>query len=84
MALDKMLQFKMGRFKDDQGNLILNNAPKKAGTVYVTTDEKAMYVDVDDSTRIRIGDIIQLESAKTATPPFSTDEIGRASCRERV
>lgn len=75
MALDKMLQFKMGRFKDDQGNLTLNNAPKKAGTVYVTTDEKAMYVDVDDSTRIRIGDIIQLESAKLAAPPFSTDAL---------
>lgn len=75
MALDKMLQFKMGRFKDDQGNLTLNNAPKKAGTVYVTTDEKAMYVDIDDSTRIRIGDIIQYESAKLAAPPFSTDAL---------
>lgn len=75
MALDKMLQFKMGRFKDDQGNLILNNAPKKAGTVYVTTDEKAMYVDVDDSTRIRIGDIIQLNSVRNAKPPFSTEAL---------
>ena len=36
----------------------LKNLPstKSAGTIYVTTDERAMYVDVDDSTRIRLGD----------------------------
>lgn len=27
-----------------------------AGTFYVTTDERAMYLDIDNSTRIRIGD----------------------------
>lgn len=26
------------------------------GTIYVTTDERAMYLDIDDSTRIRLGD----------------------------
>jgi hypothetical protein len=47
----KMLQFKMG----------LHDAlptTGKAGTVYVTTDEKAMYVDISDTDRIRLGDII--------------------------
>lgn len=37
---------------------LLANLPaaKAAGTFYVTTDERAMYLDVDDSTRIRLGD----------------------------
>lgn len=36
----------------------LKNLPstKSAGTIYVTTDERAMYVDINDSTRIRLGD----------------------------
>lgn len=74
MALGAQLQFKMGRFKNGE-ELVLNNVAKKAGTVYVTTDEKAMYVDVDDSTRIRIGDIIQLNSVREAQPPFSQDAL---------
>lgn len=56
MAEQKKLQFKMGAFAG------LNAATKKAGTVYVTTDEKAMYVDIDDTTRIRIGDVIQVNT----------------------
>lgn len=37
---------------------LLANLPKtyKEGTFYVTTDEQAIYLDVDGSTRIRIGD----------------------------
>lgn len=37
---------------------LLANLPSTytAGTFYVTTDEKAMYLDVDGSTRIRLGD----------------------------
>lgn len=37
---------------------LLANMPatKSAGTVYITTDERAMYLDVDASTRIRLGD----------------------------
>lgn len=31
----------------------------KAGTIYVTTDERAMYVDISDSQRIRLGDFIE-------------------------
>lgn len=36
----------------------LKNLPstKSAGTIYVTTDERAMYVDINDNTRIRLGD----------------------------
>ena len=33
-----------------------------AGTFYVTTDERAMYLDVDDSTRIRLGDFQEFET----------------------
>lgn len=34
----------------------LSAAPITAGTFHVTTDERAIYLDVDDSTRIRLGD----------------------------
>lgn len=34
----------------------LSTQPKVDGTIYITTDERAMYVDVDSQTRIRIGD----------------------------
>jgi hypothetical protein len=67
---NKMLQFKMGEWTES-----FDSMAKSAGTVYVTTNEKAMYVDVDDNTRIRIGDIIQVESARVAKPPFSTDAL---------
>ena len=37
---------------------LLANLPKSytEGTIYVTTDERAMYLDIDGSTRIRLGD----------------------------
>ena len=37
---------------------LLANLPSTytEGTIYVTTDERAMYLDVDNSTRIRLGD----------------------------
>ena len=48
-----MLNFKMGL----RNNLYdTAKAPITAGTVYVTTDERAMYIDIDESTRIRLGD----------------------------
>lgn len=52
-------------------------AAKTAGTVYITTDEQAMYVDLPkDSTsgelkRVRIGDIIVKDSVRDAKPPFA-------------
>lgn len=41
---------------------LLKNLPaeKVAGTIYVTTDERAMYLDVDASTRIRLGDFNEI------------------------
>lgn len=69
--MDNMLNFKFGQF---------TNLPKakSAGTVYVTTDEQAMYIDLPESheanaeiTRVRIGDIIVKESARDAKPPFA-------------
>lgn len=40
----------------------LKDAPIKEGTIYVTTDERAMYLDVDASTRIRLGDFIEVDN----------------------
>lgn len=48
---------------------------KAAGTVYVTTDEQAMYIDLPNEDgilgRLKIGDIAVVQSAKAAQPPFS-------------
>jgi hypothetical protein len=45
------LQFKMGEYAG------LKNVAKETGTIYITTDEKAMYVDIGtgEHDRIRIG-----------------------------
>lgn len=48
-----MLNFKMGELANLQ-----KLTQKTPGTVYVTTDERAMYLDVDVNTRIRLGDAI--------------------------
>ena len=34
------------------------------GTFYVTTDERAMYLDVSDSARIRLGDFRSLRPSR--------------------
>lgn len=48
---------------------------KAAGTVYITTDEQAMYIDLPNEDgilgRLKIGDIAVVQSAKAAQPPFS-------------
>jgi archaellum component FlaC len=62
-----LLKFKKGLY----ANLPATKAP---GTVYITTDEKAMYVDLDETNRIRIGQIINTTSDKL-TPPFSTESF---------
>ena len=69
-TINKMLQFKMGEWTEG-----FDNITKSPGTVYITTNEKAMYVDVDNDTRIRIGDIIQIDSVRQAKPPFSTEAL---------
>lgn len=65
-----MVSFKKG---------VLANLPvtKTAGTFYVTTDERAMYLDVDASTRIRLGDFQEFASvtALTANPNPSTTAL---------
>lgn len=55
-----MVSFKKG---------VLANLPasKTAGTFYVTTDERAMYLDVDASTRIRLGDFQEFASVTALT-----------------
>ena len=55
-----MIAFKKG---------LLANLPaeKTAGTFYVTTDERAMYLDVDGSTRIRLGDFQEFATVEALT-----------------
>ena len=57
---------------------LLANLPESysAGTFYVTTDERAMYLDIDDSTRIRLGDFIQVAAvANLPTEGASTSAL---------
>lgn len=68
-----ILNFKMGEYKN------LASTPKVAGTVYITKDEQAMYVDISDSKRIRMNQIISYETfsdfttaLSQAVPPYDT------------
>lgn len=63
-----MLKFRKGLFADLPET-------KTAGTIYVTTDEQAMYVDISASQRVRVGDIIQKNSVRDVEPPYSTDAL---------
>lgn len=66
---DKLL-FKRGLFEN------LSKATKVPGTLYVTTDEQAIYYDVSAEKRVRLSQsVVQVESAKTAQPPFSTEAL---------
>lgn len=63
-----MVNFKKG---------LLANLPaaKAEGTFYVTTDERALYLDVDGSTRVRIGDFQEfatLAALQANTNPSTT------------
>lgn len=56
---------------------LLANLPESytEGTFYVTTDERAMYLDIDGSTRIRIGDfqeVANLEALQSINNPSTT------------
>lgn len=48
---------------------LLANLPatKTAGTFYITTDERAMYLDVDADTRIRLGDFQEFATVEALT-----------------
>ncbi len=63
-----MLNFKYGLHENLAAQGVVN------GTIYVTTDEKAMYVDLDGS-RIRLSQIITLSTLdwQNLTPPYSTE-----------
>lgn len=53
----------------------LSAAPISAGTFHVTTDERAIYLDIDDSTRIRLGDFQEfatLEALKANSNPSTS------------
>lgn len=69
-----MLNFKMGNYAG------LDAVAKKAGTVYITKDEKAMYVDISNSERIRLNQICTFATFADFTaaleakvPPYSTE-----------
>lgn len=57
------LQFKKGLLSN------LNKAQKHAGTIYITTDERAMYVDISDTERIRLGDFIEVATQDALANP---------------
>lgn len=66
---DNMLKFRRGLFKDLP-------AAKVPGTIYITTDEKGMYVDLSSSERIRLGDLIQISSfANKGEGPFFSNVL---------
>ena len=75
--MGNMLQFKMGTY---EGFKALGK-PTSAGTVYVTTDEKALYVDVpkgEGFERIRMGDVIQVKDVaelQSFAPDYSTTAL---------
>ena len=54
---------------------LLTNLPatKTAGTFYITTDERAMYLDVDASTRIRLGDFQEFATVEALTANSNTN-----------
>lgn len=68
------LNFKWGEYKN------LANAAKSAGTIYITTDEQSMYIDVSDEKRIRVqGSVLYYDSVeqftKDTTPPYAQDVL---------
>lgn len=68
-----MLNFKYGLYRNADGGINLPEAINN-GTIYVTTDEKAMYVDLNDQ-RIRLSQIVTCtyEEWNNLQPPYSTE-----------
>lgn len=56
---------------------LLANLPatKSAGSIYITTDERAVYFDYDAENRIRIGDFISVASISALPESASTDAL---------
>lgn len=70
---NELLKFRKGLYAD------LAGVAKDPGTIYVTTDEQAMYIDIDSSTRIRLGETIHFADLTefqsfldSTTPPYDT------------
>lgn len=74
-----MLNFRYGKFNGLFNNDGSNKLPLNEGTVYITTDEKAMYVDLHNGTnveRIRLSQIVNIPTITAwndLKPPFSTE-----------
>lgn len=65
---NELLKFRRGTYAQ------INAAERVNGTIYVATDEKALYVDTATE-RIRIGDFIRVSTVKDITPPYSTSSL---------
>lgn len=65
-----MLKFKKGLYQN-----LPAVSENTVGTIYVTTDEQAMYVDVASNKRIRISDFIRVNTVEDITPPYSTSSL---------
>ena len=69
MADNKLLNFQYGQF-----NKLPAMSADTAGTVFVTTDEKAMYIDLPNKdgalSRVRIGDIVVYKGTSDIEPPY--------------
>lgn len=70
---NELLKFRKGLYAD------LAGVAKSAGTIYVTTDEQAMYVDISDTQRIRLGETAHFADLdafqsflNSTTPPYDT------------
>ena len=69
----EMLRFKKGLF-----DALPAVSASTVGTVYVTTDEQAMYVDVAANKRIRLSDIIQVDTVnklRDMAPEYSSSAL---------
>lgn len=69
---NELLKFRKGLYAD------LADVAKDPGTIYVTTDEQAMYVDIDANTRIRLGETVHFATLasfqdflKGTKPPYN-------------
>lgn len=64
-----MLKFRKGTIEQ------ISKADKVAGTIYIAKDEKAMYVDISASERIRIGDFVRVATVDKIPVPYSETAI---------
>ena len=65
---NELLKFRRGTYAQ------INAAERANGTIYIATDEKALYVDTATE-RIRIGDFIRVSTVKDITPPYSASSL---------